>query len=259
MDKILVKKNYVIISPHLDDAVISCGDFIYYLRRKRLNVEVTTVFPNVYYGNDLQKSASDFHKISNRGKYLNIFRQKEDRKAMDVLNVSYNHLGFSECLYRKDSNNEFIYNNIYDDINFEKDNKMINEIISFFATFYNIESTVFIFPLGIGNHIDHNLLSFIGNKLEQKFFKVLYYEDLPYKMNLNYEDYKDKVKNKNGIIIPLDKSDFYNKLEAYVCYSSQINVVWNSLDDAIEDFKKIYLMISNQHEFSFKLFRYIKE
>lgn len=93
---------YIFLSPHLDDAIFSCGDYISKLTSEGEIVLVITIFSGYPLSQQLQPSAKQFHKLCNLGKYPIEERKKEDRLACERLQCDFRHLSYYECLYRKD-------------------------------------------------------------------------------------------------------------------------------------------------------------
>lgn len=80
---------YIFLSPHLDDAIFSCGDYISKLTSEGEIVLVITIFSGYPLSQQLQPSAKQFHKLCNLGKY-----PIEERK----LDFSFLHLLYSSLL-----------------------------------------------------------------------------------------------------------------------------------------------------------------
>lgn len=94
-------KSVALISPHFDDAALSCGGLIAILLDSGWAVSVVTVFA----GFDESKPPSDFscNVYKSRDVYGVIrSRAQEDRKAMSKLNIATWHLDFPEACLRRD-------------------------------------------------------------------------------------------------------------------------------------------------------------
>lgn len=150
------------ISPHLDDVILSCGAVICHEFAVQNSAIVVTVFSE---GND-----SSNHKK----------RREDDIKAVKLLGAEYMHLGFKDAPYRDSTFNSFA------SILFHhckpKELELVQEITVALLNLINkFEIECCYFPLGVGGHVDHNLLFYIGLSLnEQNVCKCLFYEDVPY-------------------------------------------------------------------------------
>ena len=134
------------ISPHLDDVALSCCNKINQFKRQGFKVIVITVFTGHLEGTP-----------------INIFtdmdtRIAEDKKAMEILDVTYFHLGFLDSIYQKK-------NSIME----------IRSAIEEILEKYNCESVYL--PLAIGNHPDHLIVHQIGITLNYNkncFFMLIF-------------------------------------------------------------------------------------
>ena len=83
---------YVYLSPHLDDAVLSCGGLIHRQRQEGESVLVVTIFA----GSADQAAASDFATSLCRSWGLGpdpvMARRIEDQRALSFLSAEYRHL-----------------------------------------------------------------------------------------------------------------------------------------------------------------------
>ena len=139
---------HVFLSPHLDDAVVSCGGTIAKLIYQRENVLVATIYTK---NPDIRKLPKKLHKFA-----IYDQRKKEDKKALDRLSVDYKWLDLEERAYRmpvlkkptdifkiklKEGLEQF--SNIY------KIHAVLDKLIEKYpkAKFYA--------PLAMGNHYDH--------------------------------------------------------------------------------------------------------
>ncbi|HEV1882529.1 TPA: PIG-L family deacetylase, partial [Streptococcus pneumoniae] len=168
---------YIFLSPHLDDAIFSCSDYISKLTSEGEIVLVITIFSGYPLSQQLQPSAKQFHKLCNLGKYPIEERKKEDRLACERLQCDFRHLSYYECLYRKDRNGNFLYRHIYSEL--KNEDTLKNDIIKELLMHLDDKCVVYC-PLSLGDHVDHVFVNSIGRALEFMRYKVIYYEDFPY-------------------------------------------------------------------------------
>lgn len=96
-------KRIAVISPHLDDAVLSCCDHIRAWRREGAHVEVVTVFTS-YLGpavSDFQRHYMDLAGIPS-AEALERQRKDEDVRAMEMLGAAWRHLDFTDAAFRSE-------------------------------------------------------------------------------------------------------------------------------------------------------------
>ncbi|HEV2649576.1 TPA: PIG-L family deacetylase, partial [Streptococcus pneumoniae] len=180
---------YIFLSPHLDDAIFSCGDYISKLTSEGEIVLVITIFSGYPLSQQLQPSAKQFHKLCNLGKYPIEERKKEDRLACERLQCDFRHLSYYECLYRKDRNGNFLYRHIYSEL--KNEDTLKNDIIKELLMHLDDKCVVYC-PLSLGDHIDHVFVNSIGRALEFMRYKVIYYEDFPYVSDSSMVSYMGK-------------------------------------------------------------------
>ncbi len=232
-------KKYVILSPHLDDAVLSCGDYISYLIEQKCKVEVISVFAGDYNENCLSDMAKEFHSMCELTNNIVEARRKEDKKAMELLGCSFIHMEFMDCIYRSNILGEFVYTDfcqIYES-NVHEEEEIVQNIK---AEIYKLisDADVVLSPLAIGNHIDHMIVSYVARKLEKTCpEKMVFYEDFPYVLNYKLSEWKELVKDMNCKTIEFRETFFINKLKAAKCYLSQNRMLWGNETERIEQMK----------------------
>lgn len=161
---------YIFLSPHLDDAIFSCGDYISKLTSEGEIVLVITIFSGYPLSQQLQPSAKQFHKLCNLGKYPIEERKKEDRLACERLQCDFRHLSYYECLYRKDRNGNFLYRHIYSEL--KNEDTLKNDIIKELLMHLYDKCVVYC-PLSLGDHVAHVFVNSIGRALEFMRYKVI--------------------------------------------------------------------------------------
>lgn len=232
-------KKYVILSPHLDDAVLSCGDYISYLIEQKCKVKVISVFAGNYNEKCISNLAKEFHSMCELTNNIVEIRKKEDKKAMELLGCSCIHMEFMDCIYRYNTLGEFAYTDfcqIYES-NVNEGEEIVQKIISSIHKVIS-DADVILSPLAIGNHIDHMIVSYAARKLEKICpKKMIFYEDFPYVLHYKSSEWKDLVKDMKCKTIELRETFFINKLKAVECYLSQTRMLWNSEIEQMEQMK----------------------
>lgn len=200
---------HVFISPHLDDAVLSAGDMIAGLVKKKKPVLVMTVFTD--FGCEPIHWAARRYLWHSGVMTLNQFerlRKLEDKLAMTLLGVEYRRLGFTDGYFRKRDGTSltnkivswfglgqrFIYRNhrrlFYGKINAD-DKKTVNEVGIVIGKFISAQDIVFA-PLGISGHVDHVIVNRAVKKI--KAVKKYYWLDLPYAVIDEFKGNLEKIK-----------------------------------------------------------------
>lgn len=183
---------YTFVSPHMDDVVLSAGNCILDLIKKKKKVLVTTVFTE--FGKEPISLKSRRYLYDSGFFNLKQFikaRKKEDRQAMETLGAEYVHLGFIDGGFRKKENvnwffellsylgigKKFLYPaKLFSGKIFPEDELLIKMVYLELKKRVGAND-VLLGPLAIGNHVDHlivkEMLSFFPNK---KYFWI----DQPY-------------------------------------------------------------------------------
>lgn len=169
----------IYFSPHLDDAILSCGGQICQktdLGQRVLIVTITAGDPPV---SELSAFAIKQHTIWGNLTAPVAMRRAEDEAACRVVGAEWDHWRLLDCIYRRDSETqEPMYASeeaIFGEVN-SADLSFYEQIVQ---RMYELPESYELFcPLGIGNHIDHQ---WVRRAAEQVYGERLnYYEDYPY-------------------------------------------------------------------------------
>jgi len=179
------KKDFLFISPHLDDAVFSCGAFIAKLSALGHFVTVLTLF-----------SGSPTEKLSLLARALHMdwqlpydapsARRSEDLKALSIVGAKGVYADFLDCIYRWDvQSGKPRYPRLEMVLGQQSVNEpcMIDEIRDYLTSIIHNGRYDHVFaPLGIGGHVDHLITHAAVRQLENtcNTGQSHYYEDLPY-------------------------------------------------------------------------------
>ena len=91
----------LIISPHLDDAVLSCGGLLSLANARGFDACVLTVFAGEPDPGDVGPLASWIHQLCGQGEDAVSARRVEDLAAGSLLGFDSIHLDFLDCAYRR--------------------------------------------------------------------------------------------------------------------------------------------------------------
>jgi len=200
----------IIFSPHSDDVALSLGGAIIngYLGKEIL---VYNIF-------SLSKYNIINHNKNNQIKTTKI-RKAEEKKAMKKMGAKVIFLNYPESPLREKSTFLRLGEIIKKDKLFKEIKKNILEIIN------SNKDSYFYFPLGIGKHRDHAILSEIGLDLSKNYKKIIFYEDLPYSgevSSLNLNKYVKKINRKfKNLCFPF--LEINKKIKILKIYKSQFD------------------------------------
>ena len=232
----------IFISPHFDDAVLSCGGLMGKLSERKANVVSITVFtkePPV--GKPLPLIAQGFHQAWNSGENPYEIRKEEEKNVLNKLNSAYKWLEKPDVIYRYPEV-KFKNNVLFTGVSPEED-PILPEITDEFLKIVNDAPDCYIFaPLGIGEHPDHLVVNLALRSIKNFHpqLNLFFYEDFPYAItgdrNKRLAKYGLKLKSKN---IDIDKM-LGKRIELIKLYKSQLEDVFeepvDKIDQVVEDY-----------------------
>ncbi len=211
----------VVLSPHLDDAVLSCGALIADASRCGVEVVVLTVF-NGRPIPPISGAARGLHARCGLADDQAVDeREREDDRALGLVGAKTKRLGLLEALYRNRGDGTPSYHAVAEifeaGVESEQEalvvvDKAIGDAIA------TIRPDVVLAPLGVGGHIDHLLVSTAARRLP---CAVLNYEDVPYVLSRHRQ-----VGAAEPGLHWCTPHGWSAKISAIECYASQLPVLW---------------------------------
>jgi LmbE family N-acetylglucosaminyl deacetylase len=226
---------HLYLSPHLDDAVFSCGGLI---ARQVADGDFVTVV-SICAGNPPPGELSEFAKsLHTRWGETITDRRIEDRMACGRLGASVHHLDIPDAIYRQDPEGEFLYTSesaIFGSLNLgemglvEHLSTILPEVIPDDAVIYC--------PQAIGGHVDHRLVRLAAKNMN---FPRSYFFDLPYAARRGELPVELPLISGQRIKIPLSESEIEDWTAAAAAYRSQVSTFWTSESDIYEEFTRFH-------------------
>lgn len=247
-------KHIAILSPHLDDGVFSCGE---YIRKEVLSgntVTVVTVFSGEAEPEALSEAAKEFHSMC----FLHdddamAIRKQEDRGACEMLGCRYLYLDYPEYLYRSDSAGRKLCMNLsrmFDDGQ-DEETAFRQQLAARLETLCG-EYDLVLAPVGVGGHRDHLMIrDLLLDYAERKQTPVLFYEDVPYLCDLFAEGKSFSAAGMEPLLISVTAEEWSAKVRASWRYFSQIQAEWRNENDRIRQMKEISSMYGPEHALRF--------
>jgi len=223
----------LILQPHYDDAALSCGGAAAKIAQLG-QADILTVFASELAPGMVGDFAAWKHerwRIEDPDQLV-AARREEDAQAAAVLGCRLRWLGFPDAIYRGE--------NYGSDLELfglmHPDEQVLVEHLALEVRGlpeWSPDATVLV-PLGIGMHVDHQLVFETGRILAQNGVRVLAYEDAPYVIHtpLGLEERLAQVGDalEAPILVPI--SDVLEtKIEAIGCYASQVPVIFRFTAD----------------------------
>jgi LmbE family N-acetylglucosaminyl deacetylase len=173
---------WIYLSPHLDDAAFSCGGLIWEQVQSGEAVEIWTLFAGDPPPGSLSPFAEGLHQRWKSGEAPYAERRQEDLAACAVLRASCRHFHRPECIYRQGpveqtylyASEEALFGQVHPD-----EEALLAELSTEIGTSLDPAAQL-VCPLGLGNHVDHQLARRAAETLGGK---LLYYADFPYALS----------------------------------------------------------------------------
>jgi LmbE family N-acetylglucosaminyl deacetylase len=171
---------WIYLSPHFDDAVLSCGGLIWEQTHSGIAVEIWTICA----GDPPAGPASDYalgmHKVWKTGTPQETvdLRRTEDRNAARRVGAIVQHLPIPDSIYRRTQTGTLIYpENIFTEPN-PRDARLTEELSQQFSERLTQYDTL-VCPLAVGGHVDHRITRKAAEMLKRPLW---YYADIPYRL-----------------------------------------------------------------------------
>lgn len=175
----------IYLAPHYDDASLSCGGAIHRLTQMGQAALVVTVCAAPPPADEpLSPFAEQLHRAWGSPADVIATRQAEDRASLEILGADYLRLNFNDCIYRgHPEQGQWFYNDdagLFGPIHLD-DLPLIPKIVEALQELLPIEPDTAIYaPLGVGHHVDHQLVHTAAWQLHRQGWRVAFYEDYPY-------------------------------------------------------------------------------
>lgn len=238
-------RNAIVVSPHLDDAVLSAGVSIQDLSASHC-VFVATVFTE---GASLPHSAlaNTFSGARKDAAAEMAVRRAEDWRALSLLKAIPIHMGYRDAPFRTDSEGRPICETKEDIVlrDISSDFALIAELVDRISLILQItEPSILLTPCAIGNHLDHRVVRaavdlVLARPVVPKQLLVAYYEDLPYACEEEFIRRPTIPRDLNAQLVVGSDDQWKAKVAAIRCYSSQLgylDVDGIPVTAAIEDY-----------------------
>ncbi len=233
-----VTANVIFLSPHLDDAALSCGGLIAHLIPNGAEVLVITVFAGFPARREPSALAAQLHSHWGDPADPVVLRRNEDKKAIGLLGADWLHLHYPEAIYRFEEPS-FLYLRSGDLFGspHPSDSAVVAQIAESVTEICHPGQTEIHAPLAIGNHVDHQLVRNAAFILLRRSFRVTFYEDYPYvevpgALTMALEGtgvtrWREKVQD-------LEEDCLAQKTQAIARYASQMNELFQGAEKMAE-------------------------
>lgn len=207
---------FLVLSPHLDDAVLSCGPLINAWKRAGAEVVVGTIFTG---DSTMQSSAVQQDASRYEGDVMTL-RRAEEAQAQARLGYAAMEAGLPELLFRqlpdgsaRCASLDELYGLLTD-----SDREIVATVRHTLAKWAQIlPSAVICAPLAIGDHLDHHVVREAALQ-EIEAERLRWYRDVPYALDAD----RHHMRGRQPMGMRFDDEDLDQWLAAVGCYPSQL-------------------------------------
>jgi LmbE family N-acetylglucosaminyl deacetylase len=222
----------LILSPHLDDAVLSVGGIM----ERAINSGVAVIAGTIFTANANEVVAysprvKELHSLWGLGDNPTRARREEDIEALQSLGSEYLHGNLPDAIYRVDSDGQALYPTtgaVFSDPSPKEEiwlplRRLLEEWLAL------VKPSIVLCPLTVGRHVDHVITAEGFRQVESADKPAVFlYEDMPYSAGFSPSALPDTVEGaisrsrwslRTPITIPVDTG---KKVAAICKYKSQL-------------------------------------
>ncbi len=238
--------DHIFLSPHLDDAVLSCGGSMQALVVQGEGVLVLNIFAGIPDYRRLSPFALELHHAWGDPADPVGARRAEDEAALRLLGVEGQTWNLVDGIYRF-AGEEFLYPSreaLFGPVD-PRDTDVLFRLAAAFAGLHrSYPETTFYAPLAAGHHVDHQITRAAAIALSRLGAEVIFYEDFPY---VTEAAALEEVRAELGavgvesITVPIDVEA---KIAAIAQYKSQIGVLFETPEQMAEKVRSYAAMVA---------------
>jgi LmbE family N-acetylglucosaminyl deacetylase len=222
-------RRHLFLSPHLDDAVLSCGALIGRLAWAGA-VTVVTVFCGTAERPESTPLGRLFQERWNAGVNAMDGRRAEDRAAVSHLHACCRHLDNVDCIYRVDATGAALYPTVAAICRPRPEPELDRSISQQLGDLVDELRPSYVYaPLGIGRHADHMVVRrAVDGLLGERSLRAdatLFWEDVPYVCHGEDATWQAELCG-SLVASPLRLSGGHRKRAAVDAYRSQLRMLW---------------------------------
>lgn len=219
--------DWIYLSPHLDDAVLSLGGLIWEQTQVGLEVCIWTICAGDPPPGEFSPFAESLHQRWEVGREAIAQRRAEDIEACTRLGAGYRHLDIPDCIYRRSPRTG---DHLYASesalwVPIHPDEESLVEVIGSRLREMLPSNANLVSPLTLGNHVDHRLTRAAAERLD---IPLHYYSDYPYVLDT---DVSQSTLNLESEVTTITASGMCAWQEAIGFHRSQISTFWDSLEE----------------------------
>jgi LmbE family N-acetylglucosaminyl deacetylase len=212
----------LVVSPHLDDAVLSAGASMAAMAAAGRTVVMCTVFSGRPTG-PLSETAVQLHRLCGLGDDAVVTRWAEDRSASRAIGASPVHLDYLDAVYRRQGDDWLCrqFGAYFDDLPAEP--ALAADITAELRILIQSHRPAAVWTCAaVGDHVDHRMtLTAVTAACADEGVDLMVWEDLPYAIGR-------PAARRRGEVSPtsIAAAQQARKLDAIACYNSQLSMLF---------------------------------
>jgi LmbE family N-acetylglucosaminyl deacetylase len=221
-------QKHIYLSPHLDDAVFSCGGLIFQQTKRGDDVFIVTICAGQPPVGGLSKFGEELHSRWEGTESPIQSRRREDREACNRLGVSHVHLEILDSVYRKDEEGWHLYpteESIFGPLA-SSEGALVEIVAAQISDSFRTGAHLYV-PLCFGGHVDHRLTRLATETLGSQ---LSYYRDLPYAARGFHIPDDLGLPSGEEVFHTLETDEIETWTNAIMEYKSQISTFWPNKD-----------------------------
>lgn len=237
----------IYLSPHLDDAVLSCGGQIYQLTQAGGSALIVSIMAGDAPAGGLSEFAQSLHDRWQLAADASAERRREDRAASRIIGADYYHLDLLDCIYRRDpgaglalyGSEEALFGQLH-----PAEEALARGLAQTLAQLPEADSIIA--PLTAGHHVDHQLVR-LAAEIWLGSGRLAYYEEYPYAQSPQALPVEVTQEGRwRSSIIALSSEALAARIEAIACYRSQLSTFFRDHDDLTRQVTEYVLEIGGE-------------
>lgn len=222
---------WIYLSPHFDDAVLSCGGLIWEQSQAGKVVEIWTIFAGDPPPGPLSGFATLNHQLwgVTTGNETVAMRKAEDEAAAGIVGAELVHFDIPDCIYRRSPAGEYLYTETVMTSPHPADRGLPRRIATVLRSELRQDDAL-VCPLTLGGHVDHILARKAAESLHMSLH---YYADVPYVLN-NPETLEPAIAGLKAALYPISESGVDAWLAGVAAYKSQVDSLFKGTGTLFE-------------------------
>lgn len=219
--------DWIYLSPHFDDAALSCGGLIWEQAQSGESVSIWTVCAGEPPEGALSPFAERLHARWESGPQAPVYRRAEDLASCQRLGAAHRYFSIPDCIYRRgEDSGQFLYTS-EESLNgtlhsaeaplIERLHRQMEQDLP--------QGAEMVCPLTLGNHVDHQLVRAAASRLKRRLW---YYADFPYAARSSA--WLDELSNAGWEyqVFPISTPGLAAWQASIAAHASQISTFWDS-------------------------------